>query len=54
MIRLTTGSGRRLQREWSVPWACSIFEPDDVIKEADDPVAAILERHPPVEEPEWF
>ena len=29
------------------------FDPDEAIKTADDPVAAILERNPPVDEPEW-
>ena len=31
-----------------------IFMPDDAIKNADDPLEAILERNPPVKEPEWF
>jgi len=30
------------------------LEPDEAIRNADDPLAAILERNPPVEEPEWF
>lgn len=31
-----------------------IFMPDEEIRNATDPLEAILKRHPPVENPEWF
>ncbi|MBT7701583.1 MAG: hypothetical protein HN700_14925, partial [Verrucomicrobia bacterium] len=31
-----------------------LFMPDEEIRNAADPLAAILERHPPAEEPDGF